>query len=108
MSPDATLGLETYFPSRMAADHASQYPYAWDLSMVVAENLKHWSSHNLRLDRQWLGFGGDGFGNGFCLALDRDADNPVFQWGWICAEATEVADGLASFWPGWLSGRIKV
>ncbi len=89
-------------------DLVSQYPYAWDLSTVVAENLKHWSSENLRLERQWLGFGADGIGNWFCLALHGGADNPVFHWGWIGGEATEVADGLASFWPAWLSGRIKV
>jgi cell wall assembly regulator SMI1 len=89
-------------------DLDSQYPYAWNLASVVAENLKHWASESMCLDRRWLGVGGDGVGNWFCLDLHDDADPPVVHWGWIGSEATEVADGLASFWPAWLSGRISV
>ena len=42
-------------------------------------------------------------GDWFCLPVDAD-DSPVYHWGWILAEAREVAPDLSTFWRGWLGG----
>jgi hypothetical protein len=87
-------------------DLESQYEYAWGLQRIVAENRRAWSDSAMRLDEGLLGFGADGAGDWFCLPVDAD-DSPVYRWGWILAEAREVAPDLSTFWRGWLGGSIS-
>jgi SMI1 / KNR4 family (SUKH-1) len=88
-------------------DVEDQYEYAWGLETIVAENRRAWSDSAMRLDEGMLAFGGDGAGDWFCLPVDA-ANCSVYHWGWIEAEAREIAPTLLAFWPGWLRGSISV
>jgi SMI1 / KNR4 family (SUKH-1) len=89
-------------------DLASRYNYAWTLETIVTENRRSWSDEETPLDRRLLAFGGDAAGGWFCLSLDTSTESPIFHWNWIDGEARRIADGLASFWSGWLDGSVSI
>ena len=86
-------------------DLAARYEYGWNIEAIVTENRRVWSDAAMPLDNSLIGFGGDGAGGWFCLALDPQDDPPVVHWSWIDGEAEPYADDLLAFWQSWLSGH---
>jgi cell wall assembly regulator SMI1 len=86
-------------------DRPGEWFVMWRLGDVARWNLEAWNGWESEARRRFLGFGDDGTGNPFCVALD--GESTIFTWSPIEQEARPLALGLREFWLGWLSGEIK-
>ncbi|MGW1341874.1 SMI1/KNR4 family protein [Kribbella sp. NPDC002412] len=86
-------------------DKPGEWFVMWRLGDVARWNLEAWNGWESEARRRLLGFGDDGTGDPFCVALD--GETTVCTWSPIEQEARPLAPNLREFWLGWLSGQIK-
>ncbi|WP_432890347.1 SMI1/KNR4 family protein [Kribbella sp. CA-245084] len=86
-------------------DKPGEWFVMWRLVDVARWNLEAWSGWESEARRELLGFGDDGAGDPFCVALDGKPT--IFTWSPIEQEARPLAPSLREFWLGWVSGQIK-
>lgn len=85
-------------------DKPGEWFVMWRLEDVAQWNLEAWNGWESEARRRFLGFGDDGTGDPFCVALD--GDSTVFTWSPVGQEARPLAPNLREFWLGWLAGEI--
>ncbi|GAA1708530.1 hypothetical protein GCM10009745_65460 [Kribbella yunnanensis] len=85
-------------------DKPGEWFVMWRLGDVARWNLEAWNGWESGDRRRLLGFGDDGTGAPFCVALDGEPT--IFIWSPIEQEARALAPNLREFWLGWLSGQI--
>ncbi|NIK60867.1 SMI1/KNR4 family protein [Kribbella shirazensis] len=85
-------------------DKPGQWFVMWRLGEVARWNLDAWNGWESEARRKLLGFGDDGTGDPFCVALDGEPT--IFTWSPIEQQARSLAPNLREFWLGWFSGQI--
>jgi hypothetical protein len=85
-------------------DKPGEWFVMWRLGDVARWNLEAWNSRS-EARRRFLGFGDNGTGDPFCVALDGEP--AIFTWSPIEQEARPLAPNLREFWLGWLAGKIR-
>ena len=106
-APAAVFGgdlREVYLASDGVFDRPGQWFVIWPLSEVATRKRQAGSLEGSPVRRGLVGFGDDGTGAPFCVP--RDGSGGVFAWSAIDGEATRLADTVARFWEGWLTGTL--
>ncbi|WP_165546961.1 SMI1/KNR4 family protein [Kribbella sindirgiensis] len=86
-------------------DRPGQWFVMWPLADVANSNLAAWSGGAPEARQKLLGFGDDGTGAPFCIAVDGEPI--VLTWSPIAQEVRPLAATLHEFWLSWLSGDIR-
>ena len=76
-----------------------------DLRTLRTGTYEAWNGWESEARRKLLGFGDDGTGNPFCVALNGEPT--IYTWSPIEQQARSLAANLREFWLAWLAGEIK-